>query len=114
MILTNAGFSSSSATWLSLSIGCFNLFTSLLGPLLLHKFNRRPLLMCSCLICGGSLAGMSFSLYYLLSSEGMALRYVSIAFILTFILGFQLGLGPIAYFIGSGWRSSISTFPVNC
>ncbi|XP_032585739.2 solute carrier family 2, facilitated glucose transporter member 7, partial [Drosophila mojavensis] len=101
LILTNAGFSSSSATWLNLGIGCFNLFTSLLGPLLLYKFNRRPLLMCSCLICGGSLAGMSFSLYYLLSSEGMALRYVSIAFILTFILGFQLGLGPIAYFIGS-------------
>ncbi|XP_064542929.1 solute carrier family 2, facilitated glucose transporter member 7-like isoform X1 [Drosophila montana] len=100
-ILTSAGFPTNSATWLNLGLGGFNLCTSLLGPLLLRKFNRRPLLMCSCALCGLSLTGMSFSLYYLVGSEGMALRYVSIVFILSFILGFQLGLGPIAYFIGS-------------
>lgn len=109
-ILTSAGFSTNSATWLNLGLGGFNLCASLLGPLLLRRFNRRPLLMCSCALCGLSLAGMSFSLYYLVSSEGTALRYVSSVFILSFILGFQLGLGPIAYFIGSGGFSIFVVF----
>ncbi|EDW02268.1 solute carrier family 2, facilitated glucose transporter member 7 isoform X2 [Drosophila grimshawi] len=100
-ILTNAGFTSDSATWLNLGMGGFNLACSLLGPVLLRKFNRRPLMFCSCILCSLSLAGMSLSLYFLLKSEASALTYVSIAFILSFILGFQLGLGPIAYFIGS-------------
>ncbi|KAM8714315.1 hypothetical protein ACLKA7_014445 [Drosophila subpalustris] len=100
-ILTEAGFSTQAATWLNMSIGGFNLLTSLLGPLLLRKFDRRPLMINSCGLCALSLAGMSFSLYYMLRTLSNGLSYVSILFILTFILGFQLGLGPIAYFIGS-------------
>ncbi|KAH8284592.1 hypothetical protein KR018_004961, partial [Drosophila ironensis] len=100
-ILTEAGFSSGAATWLNLGIGCFNLCTSLLGPLLIHKFPRRPLMMLSCSICAMALFAMSFGLFFLESSASAVLDYFCIVFILTFILGFQLGLGPIAYFIGS-------------
>ncbi|KAH8396865.1 hypothetical protein KR215_005551 [Drosophila sulfurigaster] len=100
-ILTKAGFSANLATWLNMGIGGFNLVASLMGPVLLRKFNRRPLMLISCGLCAVSLAGMSISLYCMLSTESNALGFVSIMFILTFILGFQLGLGPIAYFIGS-------------
>ncbi|KAH8372990.1 hypothetical protein KR009_009610 [Drosophila setifemur] len=100
-ILTDAGFSAGAATWLNLGIGCFNLCTSLLGPLLIHKFPRRPLMMLSCFICALSLFAMSFGLFYLNSSDSTVLTYFCAGFILAFILGFQLGLGPIAYFIGS-------------
>lgn len=85
-----------------MGIGAFNLCTSLLGPMLLRRFCRRPLMLISCSVCGLSLLGMSFALFFMLSTDSSALRYVSIVFILFFILGFQLGLGPIAYFIGSG------------
>ncbi|KAH8276480.1 hypothetical protein KR026_000227 [Drosophila bipectinata] len=101
-ILTDAGFSSGAATWLNLGIGGFNLCTSLLGPFLIRRYPRRPLMMLSCSVCGISLFAMSFGLFYLSSSGSTVLTYFCAGFILTFILGFQLGLGPIAYFIGSG------------
>ncbi|XP_017839083.1 solute carrier family 2, facilitated glucose transporter member 7 isoform X2 [Drosophila busckii] len=100
-ILTEAGFSASFATWLNLGLGSFNLCASLLSPLLLHRFARRPLIFISCALCAFSLLCMSFALYFMLSTQSLALRYVCIVFILLFILGFQLGLGPIAFFIGS-------------
>ncbi|KAH8290951.1 hypothetical protein KR054_007338, partial [Drosophila jambulina] len=100
-ILTDAGFSSGAATWLNLGLGGFNMCTSLLGPLLISRFPRRPLMMISCSICALALFAMSFGLFYLESSESTVLAYFCASFILTFILGFQLGLGPIAYFIGS-------------
>ncbi|XP_026841987.1 solute carrier family 2, facilitated glucose transporter member 7 isoform X1 [Drosophila persimilis] len=100
-ILTQAGFSPEAATWLNLGIGGFNLCTSLLGPLLVHKFPRRPLMMLSCAVCALSLLAMSIGLYFLESSGSTVLTYFCAAFILIFILGFQIGLGPIAYFIGS-------------
>lgn len=59
-------------------------------------------MMLSCSVCGISLFAMSFGLFYLSSSSSTVLTYFCAGFILTFILGFQVGLGPIAYFIGSG------------
>ncbi|XP_033152943.1 solute carrier family 2, facilitated glucose transporter member 1 [Drosophila mauritiana] len=100
-ILTKAGFSDGAATWLNLGIGIFNLCTSLLGPLLIRRFPRRPLMMISCSMCALALLAMSLGLFFLERSESTVLTYFCAAFILTFILGFQLGLGPIAYFIGS-------------
>lgn len=83
-------------------MGTFNLCGSLLGPLLVYRFRRRLLMLISLGICALSLFGMSFSLFFMMRTEESQLQYVSIVFILLFIVGFQLGLGPIPYFIGSG------------
>lgn len=82
--------------------GTFNLCGSLLAPLLVYRFRRRLLMLISLGICALALFGMSFSLFFMMRSADRALPYVSIVIILIFILGFQLGLGPIPYFIGSG------------
>jgi len=60
-------------------------------------------MMISCSTCALALLAMSLGLFFLEKSGSTILTYFCAAFILTFILGFQLGLGPIAYFIGSGW-----------
>lgn len=101
-ILTEAGFSTEQASWLSMLTGTFNLCGSLLAPLLVYRFRRRLLMLISLGVCALALFGMSFSLFFMMRSADRALPYVSIVIILIFILGFQLGLGPIPYFIGSG------------
>lgn len=80
-----------------------------MNPLIVIKFRRRLLLLISLGICALSLLGMSFSLFFMIRTEGTYLQYISMTIIFIFILGFQLGLGPIPYFIGSGvygvrWR----------
>lgn len=101
-ILTQAGFTNSQATYLNIGIGAFNLCASLLGPLIVYRYRRRLLMLISLGICALSLLGMSFSLFFMIRTNFTNLQNISMIIIFVFILGFQLGLGPIPYFIGSG------------
>lgn len=48
------------AEWANLGAGCINLGTSLLGPILMAKINRRPLMLMSTLV--SSLFLLTFAL----------------------------------------------------
>ncbi|XP_037946309.1 solute carrier family 2, facilitated glucose transporter member 1-like isoform X2 [Teleopsis dalmanni] len=98
-IFTKAGFSSSAAEWMNFGAGFLNMTVSGLGPFLMSKFNRRPLMLISCVGCFISLICLAFALNYIDLANW--LPPACIVFITTFITFFQLGLGPIPYFIGS-------------
>uniref|UniRef100_A0A904A6T0 Major facilitator superfamily (MFS) profile domain-containing protein n=1 Tax=Anopheles quadriannulatus TaxID=34691 RepID=A0A904A6T0_ANOQN len=73
-IFESVGLSSTDAKFANLGAGCLNLFVAFFSPFLMAKFNRRFLALLSCAI---------------------------IVAILLYILFYQIGLGPIPYFIGS-------------
>ncbi|KAM7345809.1 solute carrier family 2, facilitated glucose transporter member 1-like isoform 2-T2 [Cochliomyia hominivorax] len=82
-IFRRAGMSSQAAEWANLGAGSLNLATSLLGPFLMAKIDRRPLMLMSTL---DSVAWFA---------QGC------IICIFLYIFFFQFGVGPIPFFIGS-------------
>ncbi|KAI8126934.1 facilitated glucose transporter member 1, Solute carrier family 2 [Lucilia cuprina] len=98
-IFEKAGLSTADAEWANLGAGCLNLATSFLGPLLMAKVNRRPLMMFSCAICAGFLFTIAFVLHYIEVASWFPIA--CIVCIMGYIFFYQFGLGPIPYFIGS-------------
>uniref|UniRef100_A0A182LW89 Major facilitator superfamily (MFS) profile domain-containing protein n=1 Tax=Anopheles culicifacies TaxID=139723 RepID=A0A182LW89_9DIPT len=95
-IFESVGLSSTDAKFANLGAGCLNLFVAFFSPILMAKFNRR------------FLALTSFTQMYKNLSENVFFQddvewfsYASIVAILLYILFYQIGLGPIPYFIGS-------------
>lgn len=68
-IFKQAGFSETNAEWANLGAGCLNLATSLLGPYLMAKYNRRPLMMLSSITCSAFLLATCFVLLNIVSTD---------------------------------------------
>lgn len=66
-IFKQAGLSDSDAEWANLGAGCLNLATSFLGPYLMAKYNRRPLMMLSTVACSAFLLATCFVLQNIVS-----------------------------------------------
>ncbi|TMW43750.1 hypothetical protein DOY81_011170 [Sarcophaga bullata] len=66
-IFKAAGLSAADAEWANLGAGCLNLATSFLGPILMAKVNRRPLMLFSSAVCGIFLFTIAFILNYIVS-----------------------------------------------
>ncbi|XP_049317599.1 solute carrier family 2, facilitated glucose transporter member 3 [Bactrocera dorsalis] len=98
-IFKKAGLSTTDAEWANLGAGCLNLLVAFLGPMLMSKLNRRPLMMFSSGICSLFLFAIAFVLYYIDTSSSFPI--LCIVCIMGYIFFYQLGLGPIPYFIGS-------------
>ncbi|XP_037950682.1 solute carrier family 2, facilitated glucose transporter member 1-like isoform X1 [Teleopsis dalmanni] len=98
-IFEKAGLTTPQAEWANLGAGCLNLATSFLGPVLMAKVNRRPLMMFSSAICSGFLFAIAFILYYIETANWFAIA--CIVCIMGYIFFYQFGLGPIPYFIGA-------------
>ncbi|XP_075167870.1 sugar transporter 1 isoform X2 [Haematobia irritans] len=98
-IFEKAGLSKANAEWANLGAGCLNLATSFLGPLLMAKVNRRPLMMLSSIICAAFLFTIAFVLYYIDAATWFPIA--CIICIMGYIFFYQFGLGPIPYFIGT-------------
>ncbi|XP_054739317.1 solute carrier family 2, facilitated glucose transporter member 3 [Anastrepha obliqua] len=98
-IFMKAGLSKADAEWANLGAGCLNLCISLLGPMLMSKFNRRPLMMFSSGICAGFLFTIGFVLYYIDTTSWFPM--FCIVCVMGYIFFYQFGLGPIPYFIGA-------------
>ncbi|XP_017072610.1 solute carrier family 2, facilitated glucose transporter member 3 [Drosophila eugracilis] len=98
-IFTHAGFSTKVALWLNFTLGCENLLIALSGPLLMRRFDRRLLMMLSCLLSAIFLALLIVGLQLMLSIQEFSIG--CIVFLSLYIAAFNLGLGPIPYFIGS-------------
>ncbi|XP_053666520.1 solute carrier family 2, facilitated glucose transporter member 3-like [Anopheles marshallii] len=98
-IFESVGLSSNAAKFANLGVGCLNLFVSLFLPLLMARYNRRALSILSCSCCAIILFILTLSIHFNDLAEWFS--YVCIGSILLYIIFFQLGLGPIPFFIGS-------------
>uniref|UniRef100_A0A4Y0BRH8 Major facilitator superfamily (MFS) profile domain-containing protein n=1 Tax=Anopheles funestus TaxID=62324 RepID=A0A4Y0BRH8_ANOFN len=98
-IFESVGLSSTDAKFANLGAGCLNLFVAFFSPILMAKFNRRFLSLTSCAMCAIFLFCLTFIVFFIDDVEWFS--YASIVAILLYILFYQIGLGPIPYFIGS-------------
>ncbi|XP_061401259.1 solute carrier family 2, facilitated glucose transporter member 3-like [Musca vetustissima] len=98
-IFRRAGVSDQAAEWANLGAGSLNLATSLLGPFLMARVNRRPLMLISSLLC--SIFLLSFALMLNFIDDVAWFGPGCIACIFLYIFSFQFGVGPIPFFIGS-------------
>lgn len=98
-IFEKAGFSPASAEWANLGAGCLNLMTSFLSPYLMANVNRRPLMQLSCFLCAVFLLAFTILLIFIYDITWFA--NLGIICIFGYIFFYQLGIGPIPYFIGS-------------
>ncbi|XP_070502732.1 solute carrier family 2, facilitated glucose transporter member 1-like [Chironomus tepperi] len=97
-IFESIGFSKSNAGWANLGAGCLNLCVSFFSPLLMARVNRRPLIMLSCFGCGVFL--FLLSIFYGYSDSYSSFPMLCVVALLGYILLYQIGLGPVPYFIG--------------
>ncbi|XP_019537837.3 solute carrier family 2, facilitated glucose transporter member 1 [Aedes albopictus] len=98
-IFESVGLSSTSAKFANLGVGCLNLLVGSLSPYLMAQYNRRTLCLISCSFCGLFMFCVAMMIH--LMDAVPWFNYASIAAILLYITFFQLGLGPIPFFIGS-------------
>ncbi|XP_035792662.1 solute carrier family 2, facilitated glucose transporter member 3-like isoform X2 [Anopheles albimanus] len=99
-IFESVGFSSTAAKFANLGVGCLNLLVSFFGPILMARCNRRLLCLLSCSACSVILFVLTMSIYLIDIVSWFS--FVCIGTIFLYIIFFQLGLGPIPFFIGSG------------
>ncbi|XP_041448741.1 solute carrier family 2, facilitated glucose transporter member 3-like isoform X1 [Drosophila obscura] len=98
-IFRKAGLSTQAAEWANLGAGSLNLATSMLGPLLLERINRRPLMLFSTFFCTVCLFVFAMMLYFIESFSWFAIGCIGCIFL--YIFFFQFGLGPMPFFIGA-------------
>ncbi|GAB0088520.1 solute carrier family 2, facilitated glucose transporter member 1 [Sergentomyia squamirostris] len=98
-IFESAGLSSTNAKWANLGAGCLNLATAFFTPLIMKHINRRPISLISCTGSAIFLFILTFVVNYI--NYASWLGYACVAAVLLYIFFYQLGLGPIPFFIGS-------------
>lgn len=98
-IFEAAGFTSENAKFANLGVGVLNLMVALAGPKIMGKFNRRPIFLLSVLFSGFFLVILTF--FYINVKSVSWYSSACVLSVLGYILAFQIGLGPLPYFIGS-------------
>ncbi|XP_058829585.1 solute carrier family 2, facilitated glucose transporter member 3 isoform X2 [Topomyia yanbarensis] len=98
-IFNSVGLSPTDAKFANLGAGCLNLFIAFFTPILMQRFNRRFLAILSCSMCAVFLFCLTFIVYFI--EEVSWFSYASVIAVLLYITFYQIGLGPIPYFIGS-------------
>ncbi|KAH8401165.1 hypothetical protein KR009_003421 [Drosophila setifemur] len=99
VIFTDAGFNPTMAMWLNFATGMLNFVVALLGPIMMARYNRRIMMMLSCMLSAICLVLFCVGLKFM-ESFYMA-SYACIPFLLLYIIAFNMGLGPMPYFIGA-------------
>lgn len=98
-IFTKAGLSDTAAKWANFGAGSLNLLVALFSPWIMSKFDRRPITMLSCLFSGFFLVMLAFVVHF--TNTFAFLSLFSVFAVFAYIFAFQIGLGPVPYFIGS-------------
>lgn len=98
-IFESAGISATNAKWATLGAGCVNFIASACSPFIMERFNRRPIILTSC-----SLTGIVLVILAIVVRLNDIVSWGPIACVIAifgYIIVFQIGLGPIPYFIAS-------------
>ncbi|EDW62210.2 solute carrier family 2, facilitated glucose transporter member 1 isoform X2 [Drosophila virilis] len=98
-IFRKAGLSPQAAELANLGAGSTNLASALLGPMLMERFNRRPLMLVSSFFCCVFLFLFAMLLHFIESFSWFAMGCIVCIFM--YIIVFQFGLGPLPFFIGA-------------
>ncbi|XP_050435358.1 solute carrier family 2, facilitated glucose transporter member 1-like isoform X2 [Adelges cooleyi] len=100
-IYINAGLSTVGAQYGNLGAGLINFIVTVLSTVFINNFGRKTLLIFSCIACVFMLTGLMT--FMVLSSAGTitGLSFLSVFFIIGYVLFYGIGIGPIPFFIGS-------------
>ncbi|XP_075969950.1 solute carrier family 2, facilitated glucose transporter member 1-like isoform X2 [Anticarsia gemmatalis] len=98
-IFIQAGLSEKSAQYATIGSGFINVCTAVLMLKLLPKFGRRPLLLGSIAAAALLLAGLTVCMMFMNAVSWMP--YLCMTAVLSYVLAYGFGLGPIPYFIAS-------------
>uniref|UniRef100_A0A336MVJ2 CSON001927 protein n=1 Tax=Culicoides sonorensis TaxID=179676 RepID=A0A336MVJ2_CULSO len=98
-LFESIGFSQKKAQFANLGAGCINLFVAFLSPILMQKVNRRPLAFLSISMSAVFLFVLTLAIQFIDSVSWFA--YACIAAVFLYIFFYQLGLGPIPFFIAA-------------
>lgn len=94
-----AGLSLSAAQWATLGAGCINIFIALFSPMVMTNFDRRPIIIYSCLASGFFLVILTVGLNFIDAVSWFP--YACVGAVFGYILAYQVGLGPVPYIIGA-------------
>jgi len=92
-ILKFAGQQNTGAPTQSVYIGCTNVFFTIVAILLLDKLGRRFFLIAGTCVLTVALVGLG--IFFASSSVQHAAPWLALACLLTYIMGFAVGLGPV-------------------
>ncbi|KAM3961290.1 solute carrier family 2, facilitated glucose transporter member 1 isoform 1-T2 [Aphomia sociella] len=98
-IFKQAGLTEENSQYATIGCGAINVCTALLMLYLLPRAGRRPLLLSSILSASVILAVLAASMVYIDAVSWMP--YVCMIAVLSYVLVYGFGLGPIPYFIAS-------------
>lgn len=98
-VFKKIGLSEVNAKWANLGAGVVNLLIAFSGPKVMEKINRRPIIIYSCLFSGLFLVVLTFSFNYIEAVPWFS--SIAVFSVFAYIIAYQIGLGPIPYFIGS-------------
>ncbi|XP_037911679.1 solute carrier family 2, facilitated glucose transporter member 3-like isoform X1 [Hermetia illucens] len=98
-IFQEAGLQKDDAEWANLGAGSLNLLTAFFTPLIMAKINRRPVMLTSTFASAIALFALTFIIHYINAASWLPMA--CIVCVLLYILFYQIGIGPIPYFIGS-------------
>jgi len=97
-IFKMAGFTTSiEQLWATVIVGLVNVLTTVLAILFVDKFGRRPILTLGLIITTISMIALGVLLH--LGTGTQELRVLAVSFILLFIFGFAISLGPIIWIL---------------
>lgn len=99
MMFEQAGLTAYQAQLATIAAGLVNVCTAALMVRLLPRAGRRPLVLRSVLAAALLLAALAAALNYMDAAPWMP--YVCIVAVLSYVIAYGFGLGPIAYFIAS-------------
>ncbi|XP_052757468.1 solute carrier family 2, facilitated glucose transporter member 1-like isoform X2 [Galleria mellonella] len=98
-IFKQAGLSEANSQYATIGCGAINVCTAVLMLHLLPRRGRRPLLLASVLSAAVILAVLAVTMIYINMLSWMP--YVCMVAVLSYVLVYGFGLGPIPYFIAS-------------
>lgn len=98
-IFKSVGLTEVNAKRANLGVGVLNLFVAFAGPKIMERINRRPIIIYSCLFSGIFLLTLTIFMEF---KEAVGwFSAASVFSVFGYIISYQIGLGPIPYFIGS-------------
>ncbi len=93
-----AGFASSlGQMWATVIVGTVNMLTTIIAIFYVDRWGRKPILYFGLVITSASLLLLGYLFHY--GIHNMVSQYLAVAFVLTFIFGFAISLGPIIWIL---------------
>ena len=95
-------------------LGVIQVLGCVIATLIVNRVGRKLLLSISLTICSLTMSGLGTTTYFVqqdqTASPESALRWLSLAFLIVFVLGFTLGLGPVPWILVGELRPGILKF----